>query len=57
MHFETQFWEILKWDVYLFFSRDHVPCHIPSFDREYLLHFSPTSLRLDDFSNIVAYIL
>ena len=25
-------------ECYLFFSRDHVPCHIASFDREYLLH-------------------
>ena len=31
-------WEMLQWYIILFFSRDIVPCHIVSLDREYLLH-------------------
>ena len=33
-----RFWEMLQWYFILFFSRDHVSCHIVSLDREYLLH-------------------
>ena len=36
VHFETQFWGMLQW--YFIFSREHVPCHIVSLDKEYLLH-------------------
>ena len=37
VHFDIQFREMLQW-YFIFFSHDHVPCHIVSLEREYLLH-------------------
>ena len=38
VHFETQFWEMLQRYFILFLRHDHVPCHIVSLDRKYLIH-------------------
>ena len=57
VHFETQFWEMLQRYFILFFRHDHVPCHIVSLDREYLLRVHWPRRVWMIFSNIVTYIL
>ena len=53
VHFETQFCKMLQWYIILFVSHDHVPCHNSVLRQEILTSCALTSLRQDDFSNIV----
>ena len=56
VHFETKFWEMLRWYFIFFFSHNHVPCHVLSLDREYLLHVHWPGHVWMIFPKIISYL-